>query len=94
MLFQLRGPGHSQGDPTPSFFPNSKGFLLGPSDEVSFVPGIFWEIGQKESKCFPENKGYGITCPPVYTFFLGNLQLNFHGRAQFDFNPFLFAEYA
>ena len=65
VLFQLRGRDHAQGDPTSRFFPNSKGFLLGLSNEVSFVSGFFREIGQKESKCCPENKGYGITCPPV-----------------------------
>ena len=65
VLFQFRGRDHPQGDPTSRFFPNSQGFLLGLSNEVSFVSGFFREIGQKESKCFPENKGYGITCPPV-----------------------------
>ena len=45
VLFQLRGPGHSQGDPTPSFFPNSKGFLLGISNEVSLVSGSFRKVG-------------------------------------------------
>ena len=45
VLFQLRGPGHSQGDPTPSFFPNSKAFLLGLSNEISFVSGFFRKVG-------------------------------------------------
>ena len=45
VLFQLRGPGHSQGDPTPSFFPNSKGLLSGLSNEVSFVSGFFRKVG-------------------------------------------------
>ena len=34
VLFQLTGPGHPQGNATPNFFPNSKGPLLGLSNEV------------------------------------------------------------
>ena len=45
VLFQLRGRGHPQGDATPNFFPDSKSFLLGLSNEVSFVSGFFWEDG-------------------------------------------------
>ena len=45
VFFQLRGPGHSQGDATPNFFPDSKSLLLGLSNEVSFVSGFFWEDG-------------------------------------------------
>ena len=37
VLFQLRGPGHLQDDATPNFFLDSKGPLLGLSNEVSFV---------------------------------------------------------
>ena len=45
VLFQLRGLGHPQGDATPNFFPDSKSFLLGLSNEVSFVSVIFKESG-------------------------------------------------
>ena len=45
VLFQLRGWGHPQGDATPNFFPDSKSFLLGFSNEVSFVSVIFREGG-------------------------------------------------
>ena len=45
VLFQLRGRGHPQGDPTPSFFPNSKGFILGLSNEISFVSEFFRKVG-------------------------------------------------
>ena len=45
VLFQLRGPGHPQGDATPNFFPDSKSFLLGLSNEVSFVSGFFRKVG-------------------------------------------------
>ena len=45
MLFQLRGCGHPQDDATPNFFPDSKSFLLGLSNEVSFVSVIFREGG-------------------------------------------------
>ena len=41
VFFQSRGRGHPQGDPTPSFFPNSKAFLLGLSNEISFVSESF-----------------------------------------------------
>ena len=40
MLFQLRGHGHPQDDATLSFFPDSKSFLLGLSNEVSFISGF------------------------------------------------------
>ena len=45
VLFQLRGRGHPQGNATPNFFPDSKSFLLGFSNEVSFVSVIFRESG-------------------------------------------------
>ena len=45
VLFQLRGWGHPQGDARPNFFPDSKSFLLGFSNEVSFVSVIFRESG-------------------------------------------------
>ena len=45
VLFQLRGRGHPQGDAIPNFFPDYKSFLLGLSNEVSFVPGILWKVG-------------------------------------------------
>ena len=37
VLFQLRGRGHCQDNATPSFFLNSKGSILGLSNDVSFV---------------------------------------------------------
>ena len=37
VLFQFRGRGHPKGDATPNFFPDSKRFLSGLSNEVSFV---------------------------------------------------------
>ena len=40
VLFQLRGRGHPQDDAMPNFFPDSKSFLLGLSNEVSFVSGF------------------------------------------------------
>ena len=43
VLFQLRGHGHPQGDATPNFLPDSKSFLIGLSNEVSFVSELFWE---------------------------------------------------
>ena len=45
VLFQLRGWGHPQGDAMPNFFPDSKSYLLGLSNEVSFVSVIFRESG-------------------------------------------------
>ena len=45
MLFQLRGFGHPQSFAKPNFFPNSKGPILGLSNEVSFVPEILWKDG-------------------------------------------------
>ena len=49
VLFQLRGPGHPQGDATPNFFPGSNSLLLGLSNEVSFVSG-FLRTGVKNCK--------------------------------------------
>ena len=45
VLFQLWGLGHPQGNATPNFFPDSKSFLLGLSNEVSFVSGFNMEGG-------------------------------------------------
>ena len=45
VLFYLRGHYHPQGDATTNFFPDSKSFLLGLSNEVSFVSKIFWKDG-------------------------------------------------
>ena len=36
-LFQLREHSHPQDNATPSFFPDSKSFILGLSNKVSFV---------------------------------------------------------
>ena len=44
VLFQLRACGHPQGDATPNFIPDSKSFLLGLSNEVSFV-SVFYRKG-------------------------------------------------
>ena len=41
VLFQLRGQVHPQGDAKPNFLPDSKSFLLGLSNEVSFVSRFF-----------------------------------------------------
>ena len=41
VLFQLRGRGYPQNDAIPNFFPNSKGSILGLSNEVSFVSEFF-----------------------------------------------------
>ena len=49
VLFYLRGHYHPQGDATTNFFPDSKSFLLGLSNEVSFVTG-FLRNGVKNSK--------------------------------------------
>ena len=46
VLFQLRGRGHPQDDATPNFFPNSKGSILGLSNEGSFVSELYLEYGQ------------------------------------------------
>ena len=42
VLFQLRGPGCPQDDTTPNFFLDSKGPMLGLSNEVSFVYELYW----------------------------------------------------
>ena len=52
VLFQLRGPGHPQDDTTPNFFPDSKGPMLGLSNEVSFVSELYQEDGQNNKIVF------------------------------------------
>ena len=42
MLFQLRGHGNPQNDATPNFFAISERPILGLSNEVSYVPEIYW----------------------------------------------------
>ena len=44
-LFQLRGCGHPQDEATSNLFDDSKRPILGLSNEVSFVPEIFWKDG-------------------------------------------------
>ena len=46
VLFQLRGHGHPQDDTVPNFFPDSKSSIVGLSNEVSFIPEIFWKGGK------------------------------------------------
>ena len=41
VLFQLRGHCHPQNDAMPNSFPNSKGSILGLSNEVSFDSEFF-----------------------------------------------------
>ena len=41
VLFQLRGRGHTQDDATANVFANSKGPILGLSNEVSFVSVLY-----------------------------------------------------
>ena len=50
VLFQLRGRGHPQGDPTPNFFPDSKSSNLGLSNKVSFVSTFFCKIAENGEK--------------------------------------------
>ena len=45
MLFHLKGCGHSKDDAMPNFFLDSKGSILGLSNEVSFVPESLWKDG-------------------------------------------------
>ena len=45
VLFQLRGRGHPQDDATPNLFADSERPILELSNEVSFVPEIFWKDG-------------------------------------------------
>ena len=45
VLFQFRGRGHPKGDAIPNFFTDSKSFLLGLSNEVSFLSGFNREGG-------------------------------------------------
>ena len=52
VLFQLKGHGHPQDDATPNFFPNSKGSILGLSNEVSFVSEFSKEYGQNSESIF------------------------------------------
>ena len=61
VLFQLKGHGHPHDDATPNFFPNSKGSILGLSNEVSFVSELFQEGGQNRESIFPK-----ICCTKIY----------------------------
>ena len=45
MLFQFLGPGLAQDNAKPNFFPDSRSFLLGLSNEVSFVSENYWKGG-------------------------------------------------
>ena len=55
VLFQLRGPGQPQDDATPNFFSDSKGPMLGLSNEVSFVSELYQEDGQNNKSVFIQN---------------------------------------
>ena len=46
VLSRLRGRGHPQGNAKSNFFPDPKSFLIGLSNEVSFVSGFFRESSQ------------------------------------------------
>ena len=46
MLFQLDGCGHPRDGAIPSFFPGSRGSILGLSIDVEFVSKLFWKGGE------------------------------------------------
>ena len=46
-FFQLDGRWHHQDGVTPSFFPGSRGTILGLSVDVEFVSKFFWKGGEK-----------------------------------------------
>ena len=47
VLFQSTGRGYPQDDARPIFFPFSKSFILGLSNDVPFVSEFFREGGEK-----------------------------------------------
>ena len=57
VFFHLRGHGHLQDNATPNLFPDSKSFLLGLSNEVSFVSGFFRKCGQNSHNIFLKIRG-------------------------------------
>ena len=50
VLLHLRGRGHAQGYATPNFIHYFKSFILGLSNEVSFVPKFFFTKVLKSRK--------------------------------------------
>ena len=48
VLFQLRVHGHPQDDASLNFFPNSKGSILGLSNEVSFLSEFILDGGKNK----------------------------------------------
>ena len=52
-LSQLRGCGYPQKDVIPNFFPDSKSFIIGLSNEVSFVTEYFSKDGENQENNFP-----------------------------------------
>ena len=57
VLFQLRGRGHPQGDPTPTFFPNSKGFLSGLSNKYHLFPEFLVKLIKNSKNVFLKTRG-------------------------------------
>ena len=47
VLIQLGGCGHHKDGAIPSFFPDSRGSILGLSFDVKFVSKFFWKGGEK-----------------------------------------------
>ena len=66
VLFQLRGPGHPQDDTTPNFFPDSKGPILGLSNEVSFVSELYQEDRQNNKSVLIQNALSKQKWQPLY----------------------------
>ena len=51
VLFYFSGHGHPQGHATPNFQLDSKGSIIGLSNDISFVSYLFWK-GSKKNKTF------------------------------------------
>ena len=83
MLFQLDGCGHPQDGTIPSFFPGSRGYIIGLSIDVEFVSKLFWKCGETLKRVKRGANIYEGPCRTVQQLSKLHIELNKGGKRTF-----------
>ena len=68
LLFHLSGRGNHHDDATLNFISDSSSCMLGLSNEISFVSGLFLEGGQNSQNVRFKGQVAGLFFPPLYLY--------------------------
>ena len=77
LLFQLSGCGNPHDNATPKVIPDSNSWILGLSNEVSFVSGYYLKGGQNSQNVWLKILLYVYTCRSVYKQNIGCFYMSF-----------------